>query len=237
TILRFAREYRVGHIVLGSPAHVPFWKRITGEKSIPERLMDETQGMTIVVLDTRLHEQAVARKPVLTEEMLKEPLSMESKTPAAVKNLLLSSLLDRGGIILWEDPVTKDEALEVLVKTLCREGLSPGAVSCLQAVREREAQGSTFFNEGVAFPHARIGSLAQPLAALGLTRMGITDIVTEKPVEYVFLSLSPLENPDIQLELLALASRALQNRYLRQALQSAGNAADAYLALQTWEKQ
>jgi two-component system sensor histidine kinase KdpD len=237
TILRFAREYRVGHIVLGSPAHVPFWKRITGEQSIPERLMDETQGMTIVVLDTRLHEPAMAKKSLLTEETPKASMGSASKTPPAVKNLLLSSLLDRDRIILWENPIAKEEVLEMLVKTLCRGGLPPDAASCLQAVREREAQGSTFFNEGVAFPHARIGGLDQPLVALGLTRMGITDIVTEKPVEYVFLSLSPLENPDIQLELLALASRALQNRYLRQALQSVGNAHDAYLAIQTWEKQ
>ncbi len=56
TILRFAHEYRVGHIVLGSPAPVPFWKRIIGRRSIPERLMEEARGMTIVVLDTRPHE-------------------------------------------------------------------------------------------------------------------------------------------------------------------------------------
>jgi two-component system, OmpR family, sensor histidine kinase KdpD len=237
TILRFAREYRVGHIVLGSPATIPFWRRITGERSIPERLMDETQGMTIVVLDTRLHEPAVTINPRLMEEMPTASLGGSSKTPPARALSLLSSLLDADRIILWDKPIAKEEILEMLVKALCREGITPNAGSCLQAVQEREAQGSTFFNEGVAFPHARIGGLDRPLAALGLTRMGIKDVVTEKPVEFVFLSLSPLEHPDIQLELLALASRAFQNRYLRQALQSAGNAHDAYLALQAWEKQ
>ena len=44
TILRFAREYRVGHIVLGSPAPIPFWKRIAGKKNIPEKLIEESRG-------------------------------------------------------------------------------------------------------------------------------------------------------------------------------------------------
>ena len=55
TVLRFAHEYRVGHIVLGYPAPIPFWKRIIGRRSIPQRLMEGARGMTIVVLDTRPH--------------------------------------------------------------------------------------------------------------------------------------------------------------------------------------
>jgi len=33
TILHFAREYRVGHIVMGSPSHIPFWKRIMARRA------------------------------------------------------------------------------------------------------------------------------------------------------------------------------------------------------------
>jgi mannitol/fructose-specific phosphotransferase system IIA component (Ntr-type) len=106
----------------------------------------------------------------------------------------------------------------------------------LKAVREREAQGSTFFNEGVAFPHARIAGLEKPLVALGLTRGGVPDIAVEKPVEYVFLSLSPLEKPEIQVQLLALAARTLQNRHLSRTLQAAVDTRQAYVALQTWEE-
>ena len=82
TILRFAHEYRVGHIVLGSPAPIPFWKRIIGRRSIPERLMEEARGMTIVILDTRLHETA-SLAPAVREE---DPLRRRERASA-----------DRGG--------------------------------------------------------------------------------------------------------------------------------------------
>ena len=105
----------------------------------------------------------------------------------------------------------------------------------LQAVRTREEQGSTFFNEGVAFPHARVAGLTGPLVALGLTRGGVSDAAVEKPVEYVFLSLSPIEKPEIQIQLLALAARAFQNRRLSQALQAAVDTREVLLALKSWE--
>ena len=39
----------------------------------------------------------------------------------------------------------------------------------------REEQGSTFFNEGVAFPHVRVEDLTAPVVALGLTRGGVAE--------------------------------------------------------------
>jgi two-component system sensor histidine kinase KdpD len=66
--------------------------------------------------------------------------------------------------------------------------------------------------------------------------MGIADITTEKTVEYVFLSLSPLEKPEVQVQLLALAARTFQNRHLLQVLQSASDAYEVYAAIQEWER-
>jgi two-component system sensor histidine kinase KdpD len=230
TILRFAHEYRVGHIVLGSPAPVPFWKRIIGRRSIPERLVAEARGMTVVILDTRLHEPGPP--PMVREEI--HPPAVAPRPPAEETPLLLSSFLKDGGIVLWREPVDKNTMLETLIRAACTdEGLQSEA---LRAVRAREEQGSTFFNEGVAFPHARLADLPRPLVALGLTRGGVPDIAVEKPVEYVFLSLSPFEKPEIQVQLLALAARTLQNRLLSRSLQSAADARQAYAALRTWEE-
>lgn len=53
TILSFAREYRVGHIVIGSPGKIPIWKKITRGKNLVERLIEHAHGATIVVVDTR----------------------------------------------------------------------------------------------------------------------------------------------------------------------------------------
>jgi two-component system sensor histidine kinase KdpD len=229
TILRFAHEYRVGHIVLGSPAPIPFWKRIIGRRSIPERLMEEARGMTIVIQDTRMQE--TVHGPAQREEAPHHP----GFSPATAEEtpFLLSSLLSAERIVLWTEPVDKNGALETLIRSACPEC---GQEEALQAVLAREAQGSTFFNEGVAFPHARLAGLTKPLVALGLTRGGVTDVAVEKPVEYIFLSLSPLEKPEIQVQLLALAARTFQNRLLSQALQAAADAREVQLALRGWEE-
>ena len=63
TVLRFAREYRVGHIVIGSPEPIPFWRRLIGRRSIAERVMEEARGVAIVVLDTRQRSTGEALRP------------------------------------------------------------------------------------------------------------------------------------------------------------------------------
>ena len=52
TILHFAREYRVGHIVIGKPGPLPAWRRWLGGKTIVEQLVQKAHGITIVVVDT-----------------------------------------------------------------------------------------------------------------------------------------------------------------------------------------
>ena len=100
---------------------------------------------------------------------------------------------------------------------------------------KREEQGSTFFNEGVAFPHVRIDGLIEPVVALGLTRQGVSDVSTEKPIEIVFLILSPAQTPDTQVQILGLASRAAQNRHLLQGLRSARTPEEAMAVILNWE--
>ncbi|MHB8111224.1 MAG: PTS sugar transporter subunit IIA, partial [Syntrophorhabdaceae bacterium] len=52
TILRFAKEYRVGHIVVGSPAKRSFWKEFVDGKSLVHRLIDKSKDVAVVVVDT-----------------------------------------------------------------------------------------------------------------------------------------------------------------------------------------
>jgi two-component system, OmpR family, sensor histidine kinase KdpD len=95
TILRFAREYQVGHIVTGSPARISFWNRIMGKKSIPEFLMEQARGVTIVVLDTKPYEPVAAGSTHFGEEETKEAVKTPSgQTPAQVQKTVLSSLVN-----------------------------------------------------------------------------------------------------------------------------------------------
>ena len=87
----------------------------------------------------------------------------------------------------------------------------------------------------MAFPHARINGLTTPVVALGLTRKGVSDVLTEKPIEIVFLILSPAQTPDIQVKVLGLTSRAAQNRQLLQSLKSAQTPEEVLTAIRNWE--
>lgn len=59
TILHFAREYRVGHIVIGRPGPLPWWKRLLGRKTVVERLILAAQNLTVVVVDAKGEAQVV----------------------------------------------------------------------------------------------------------------------------------------------------------------------------------
>jgi len=51
TILRFAREYGVGHIVIGRSGKLPAWKRHLGQKTVSEKLMQKAKGIFLVIVD------------------------------------------------------------------------------------------------------------------------------------------------------------------------------------------
>jgi mannitol/fructose-specific phosphotransferase system IIA component (Ntr-type) len=77
--------------------------------------------------------------------------------------------------------------------------------------------------------------LDSPQVALGLTRAGLLDVVTEQPVSAVFLLLSPSTGANVHLQLLAKAGRALQNRELRHTLAHVETSEEAMEAIQDFE--
>jgi mannitol/fructose-specific phosphotransferase system IIA component (Ntr-type) len=129
----------------------------------------------------------------------------------------------------------KEEVLRSLAALIAAEGKPEDSAILFDAIMERERQGSTFYNEGVAFPHIRLPGRAKSLIALGLTRQGVSDVAAEKPIEQVFLILTPAETPDAQVRLLGLTSRAAQDRHLLQNLRSAATPEEALRAILDWE--
>ena len=61
---------------------------------------------------------------------------------------------------------------------------------------QRERESSTFFNEGVAFPHLRLEDESLPKIALGIIPKGIADAATVEPVRLVFLIVTSLRQSD-----------------------------------------
>jgi two-component system sensor histidine kinase KdpD len=229
TILRFAREYRVGQIVIGRPRTLPWWKRIIGEKSVAEQLIHRVSGVTIVVVDVENEGGSQSEAAEATSTAAAPAGSAQQRAGT------LSRLLSPSRLVIWEDPVTKQQVRQQLVEAIVRETPGLNVDQVIGKLAEREEQGSTYLNEGVALPHARLEELKEPQIALGLTHAGVLDAPTEKPVEAVFLLLSPAAGSNVHLQLLAKVGRALQNRELRRALQQARTAVEALDAIQDFE--
>jgi len=233
TILRFAAEYRVGHIVVGKTRAKRLWKRIGRNKAIVEDLIKNVKGITITVLDT-CEDLPVYEQP---------PPEIAEEGPAAgaealsADRYLLSQWLSLERIMIWDTAVDKETVLRTLASNIGNKAGIQDPEALFESIMKREAQGSTFFNEGVAFPHVRVEGLAAPVVALALTREGVIDVATDKPIEIVFLILSPAQAPETQVKLLGLASRASQNRSLMQALRSVRTPEEAIRAIRDWEAE
>jgi two-component system sensor histidine kinase KdpD len=232
TILRFAREYRVGHIVIGTSSPPSLWSRLLGKKSIVEQLIQNAHGITIVVPDTQTDRRESAGAPVAADSSLD---STGQQTQAA-RQPALSDYMSAGRVVIWQEPAFKEEVIRTLVDTMGRDCKELDHSIIYDAVWQREKESSTFFNEGVAFPHARIDGPTAPLVALGLTRQGVVDVSTDKPIACVFLIIAPRKQPHEQVQVLSLASKAMQNRYLTQALHSASDAQEIISILKDWEQ-
>lgn len=230
TILHFAREYRVGQIVIGSPSPMSLWKRLLGKKSVVERLIRKSKGMTIVILDTRRHERSVG----VGEPEIRSGPAVATSVDRPIHHPALSSLLSSHRILVWDQPIQKEVALRALVES-ANDGRTVDPKMVLIGLLRREQESSTFFNEGVAFPHALLDGLATPIIALGIAKQGVSDVSTDQPVKLVFLILCPKTEPDTQVRLLGLVSHAAQSRHLLQGLNSCENGEEAFKAVRRWE--
>jgi two-component system sensor histidine kinase KdpD len=232
TILRFAREYRVGHVVIGKPHPVRLWRRLVGKRSIAERLIAEATGLTLVVLDTS-KEAAISLEAVPEEPSIRPSAEISvSKRPA----IALTSLLSPARILIWDRQVDRDTALRQLVAKATEGNGELDAEAIFQAVLKREDAGSTFVTEGIALPHVRIEGLTTPTMALGLARQGVTGVPAGGPGQLVFLILSPVKDPNLQVGILAEVSRACHNEQLLETIRSAENPEAVLQAVAAWEE-
>ena len=214
TILQFAKEYRVGHIVAGSTrGKYPYWRRLLGQKSIVERLITESGGITIVVLDTSAIRGDGTYKPSAAEpfetDRDREPIPVKPESP-------LSGMK----IALWKNPIDKEAAMKELLDMLCLD-LPDIRESAWTALTLREEQGGTFAGEEILMPHARIPGIERSLLALGVGKAGIKDRDTGRTARIMFLMLSPAEQPASHIELLGKLARMCQdNQWQRDVLVS-----------------
>jgi len=222
TILQFAKEYRVGHIVVGAPGRrLPFWKRLRGTVSLVERLVTEGSGVTVVVLNANAAQEA---RPA------EERVSSGDTAHRMIKgkrNLLLERdvILPDHCILFWEATLEKEEAMRQLLDACCRSR-AEHKDAAWQALVAREQQGGTFVGEDVAIPHVRLAGLRQPLMALGIAGTGIQDPQSGHVIRIMLLLVSPTDPPECHVKLLGAVSRLARDDQWRKEVLTAQKSSD-----------
>lgn len=125
---------------------------------------------------------------------------------------------------------------ELARRAAAATGLPQPAI--LEALKAREALGSTGVGRGVAIPHARIPGLDRFFGMFArLERRIDYDSVDEQPVDLVFLLLVPPQAASEHLQALACISRRLRDQAVSARLRRTTDAGTLYAALVEQEDQ
>jgi PTS system nitrogen regulatory IIA component len=150
----------------------------------------------------------------------------------------LHSLLNEDLVLAPLRGRTRDDVLREMVEHF--EGLKgpvPGE-DLLGKLLAREGLGTTAIGGGVAIPHCKVGGLKSPVLVLGVSPAGVSfRSVDGEDAHIIFLVVSPLEHPNVNLRVLAaIAKLVRKSRTLAPRLMKAPSAADALRTLREEEE-
>ena len=230
TLLQFAKEYRVGHIVVGTPGvGASFWDQLRRKRSIVQELVEGADGITVVILDTR-HPADWIRNAASPP-----PTRHHDEVAGSPRDAVLSRFISMDRIIFWDGPIHKESALAQLSEACARHAKGVSSEAILYAVQNREAQGSTFLNEGIALPHARVDELNEPLVALGFPRSGVQQSGSSMDIGVIFFILTPSGTGSRHIAILAACSLLSRDPQFSVRLREGMSPEDVLSVIQEWE--
>mgnify|MGYP000850523421 CR=1 FL=1 len=125
-----------------------------------------------------------------------------------------------------------EEAMAELGALLVRSGAVSDLDAYLEAVKAREAQGTTAVGFGVAIPHGKSSAVSRAAVAFGRSRSSLEwESLDGEPVKMVFLIAAPDGAHDLHLKALSQLARLLMHEDVRGKLLSAATPADVVNAL------
>lgn len=124
----------------------------------------------------------------------------------------------------------KEDVLRELARFVAAHHSGLNAEAVERVLAEREQQGSTAVEDGLAIPHAKYPSLRDHLiGCLGRSRKGIAfGAPDDKPTHFFFALIAPEDMPGAHLKALARVSRLFRNATLRKLLTEAETATEMY---------
>jgi PTS system nitrogen regulatory IIA component len=156
---------------------------------------------------------------------MSDPPLAHSKEP-----IDLAEFLGANNIVVGARAKDKDQLLrELSTRASALSGIDPNVV--FDALRAREALGSTGLGEGFALPHAKVAGLGRLFGMfVRLGRPILFDAIDDKPVDLVFLLLVPASGDCEYLAVLAAVCRKLRDPQLAARLRKAPDS-EAILSL------
>jgi nitrogen PTS system EIIA component len=117
--------------------------------------------------------------------------------------------LTRPDLIFTDLPATdRQETLRALAGRVAERGLVASGEDLFQKLWEREQLGTTGIGSGIAIPHCKLPGLTHGIVAVGLLQGGVDFGAADgKPVQVLFLVVSPSGSPAEHLQILAALSR------------------------------
>jgi len=118
--------------------------------------------------------------------------------------LRLHEIIVKDAMLLDLASRSRDKAMAELTSALHEAGRLSDVNQVLAEVEARESQRRTGIGGGISIPRATISSLHQPMIAIGRSKKGIDFNATDgKPVQVIFLLLTPETGQSVSLKILA----------------------------------
>jgi mannitol/fructose-specific phosphotransferase system IIA component (Ntr-type) len=133
----------------------------------------------------------------------------------------LQRLIDANHVYLGLDVEDAESALAAVADRVSGEIKLPAA-RIVKALVERERMGSTSVGDGFAIPHCKLNGLEEIFIALARLEAAIEFGAGDgKGVEFIFVVLSPPDQPAAHLQVLSQIARVLKRSELRHDLMRA----------------
>ena len=127
--------------------------------------------------------------------------------------------LKREAVLVTDDPIEKEEALNLIIERACSTYSIAGRDAILSAIIDRESKLSTGIGLGIAVPHCRSDAVREIAMAVLLIRGGVEyNSVDGRPVKLIFLIISPTHDVQGHIACLSTISHAVSDEETRMKL-------------------
>jgi len=233
-VVEGAAEPYADRFRLAAPDLPVRFERVPGWDDLLPALRDRVRETDLVVLlgarrGTVAWHPALERLPVRLAALapgsfvvVYPPESVEIPSARIVPPL--ARALDRSHVRVPVPGTSAERAVKALLRTAFPEDRRR-VRALLHALLEARG-GAIEIAPGVVIPHARIDDLKEPLLLLGVSREGVRFAGVTAPARLIFLVLSPADQPDAHLALLAEVAKLVASPERVAAMRDAANAGD-----------